>query len=247
MFEVLLFLKNKYIKIKLIGSKLDFCYCFLYKKLVFLMMKNFFKLIFAFSFFVTAANADLEYADGSKWSSATGYHYANGDSAWISSATGDHLCTYRGKTYSSSSDKDFWDIHSKLNNGNPYPSLGKVDQKPYSSLIGWDPINAPSKSSSKFSWKDDDASTVADENESPKEEFKSLLEDLKEEFGKKFVTKVTKLLNSWLKKINSKKYKKNEIGSDDVYQAFNNVLAEDDVTARNVNKRVQQEIKDLID
>lgn len=103
------------------------------------------------------------------------------------------------------------------------------------------------KDSSKFSWKDDAASKVSDENESPKEEFKSLLEDLKEEFGKKFVTKVTKLLNSWLKKISSKKYKKNEVGSDDVYQAFNNVLAEDDVTARNVNKRVQQEMKDLID
>lgn len=56
-----------------------------------------------------------------------------------------------------------------------------------------------------------------------------------------------KLLDSWLKKIKSKKYKKHEIDSDDVYQAFNNVLSEDDVNLKNVNKRVQQEMKDLID
>jgi len=56
-----------------------------------------------------------------------------------------------------------------------------------------------------------------------------------------------KLLDSWLKKIKSKKYKKHEIDSDDVYQAFNNVLAEDDVNLKNVNKRVQQEMKGLVD
>jgi len=54
-------------------------------------------------------------------------------------------------------------------------------------------------------------------------------------------------LDSWLKKIKSKKYKKHEIDSDDVYQAFNNVLAEDDVNLKNVNKRVQQEMKGLVD
>ncbi|OJU72907.1 MAG: hypothetical protein BGO07_01695 [Alphaproteobacteria bacterium 40-19] len=65
----------------------------------------------------------------------------------------------------------------------PSSSLtSSYDYKPSSSSIDWDAMDAQSKSSSKFSWKDD-ASTAADEDENPKEEFKSLLEDLKEAFG----------------------------------------------------------------
>ena len=241
------------------------------------MIQKFFKLIVSFSFLVTAANAaDLEYADGSTWtgysSGSSKYQYPNGDYFFISD-NGSSWFTYNGKHYSQGTNKDFWDVHKNLNNGDPYlkkvakkvssrddykpsssydykPSSSydykpssSYDYKPSSSSMDWDAINAQSKSS----WKDDRASTVEDEKENPKEEFASLLEDLKEDLGKKFVTKVNKLLKSWLKKIKSKKYKECEIGSDDVYGAFNSVLSEDDVDTKNVSKRVQQEMKDLID
>jgi len=144
-----------------------------------------------------------------------GCRYPNGDAYEIKG--NQRFCTLKGQKYDSRYDNHFDDIVKQLNNGNPSPHY----LEPYKHFF-------------KEAVKHDGLDVV--------DVYKKSLENLT---NRKLRKKVENIVKRWLKRINSKRYRKYGLVSDDVYRAAYKVLDNGHVNGKNIAKKVNEKIEEF--